>query len=115
MRSSADTASSVSSCRELGSSLLFIYHCFFCHIRSPYSALKGIPRALKSSLASSSVFAVVTKQIQAGEKGQIKIDFQMWPAVALKEKEYNVGEKVIIKEIVGNKFIIDDIEEIEIQ
>ena len=59
--------------------------------------------------------AVVTKKVLAGEKGEIKIDFQTWPAVGLKEKDYNVGDKVIIKEIIGNKFIIDDIEEIEIK
>ncbi len=58
MRPSAAGAPCVRACGILGGSLLFHYHCFLSHA-SPHF-LKGIPRSLKSSLASSSVCAVVT-------------------------------------------------------
>ena len=58
--------------------------------------------------------AVVTKEIVSGEKGEVKVEYKIWPAVSLKDKIYNVGEKVIIKEINGNKLVIDNIEEISL-
>ncbi len=58
--------------------------------------------------------AVVTKEILSGEKGEVKVEYKTWPAVSFKDKIYNVGEKVIIKEINGNKLVIEDIEEISL-
>lgn len=58
--------------------------------------------------------AVVTKEIKIGEKGEVKADYKFWPAISRKEKNYSVGEKVLIKEIDGNKLVIEEIEEISL-
>lgn len=57
----------------------------------------------------------VTKDILPDNKGEIKIDFQLWTAVSSNNKEIKVGESVVVKEIVGNKLIVDVVEEIEIK
>ena len=58
--------------------------------------------------------AVVTKDIVPGEKGEVKIDFNKWPAVTNENKTFKEGESVIVVEIVGNKLVVKAIEEIEI-
>ena len=58
---------------------------------------------------------VVIKEIKAGEKGLVKVNYQTWTAISKTEKTFREGEKVLIKEIEGNKLIIDKIEEIEIK
>lgn len=57
----------------------------------------------------------VTKDILPNEKGEIKIDYQFWTAVSIKDKTISAGEGVVVKEIVGNKLVVDVIEEIEIK
>ena len=58
--------------------------------------------------------AIVTKDIMAGEKGEIKVEFQKWPAISKGENNFLVGDKVIITEIIGNKMIVDKIKEINL-
>ena len=58
--------------------------------------------------------AVVTKEIIQGEKGEIKIEFQNWPAISKKDNTFKIGDKVLITEIVGNKMVVDQIEEISL-
>ncbi len=58
--------------------------------------------------------AVVTKNILIGEKGEVKAEFQKWPAVSREEKDFLIGEKVLIVEIVGNKMVVESIKEIEL-
>lgn len=60
------------------------------------------------------MMAQVTKEIKNGEKGEIKIDFQYWGAIAKDDKCFNVGDKVIITGISGNKMIVDSAEEIKL-
>lgn len=57
----------------------------------------------------------VTKDILPNEKGEIKIDYQLWTAVSINDKTISAGESVVVKEIVGNKLVVDVIEEIEIK
>ena len=57
----------------------------------------------------------VTKNILPNEKGEIKIDYQLWTAVSINDKTISAGESVVVKEIVGNKLVVDVIEEIEIK
>ncbi len=57
---------------------------------------------------------VITKAIKPGEKGEIRIEFQDWPAISKNERAFEVGEKAVIIGIVGNKMIVDAIEEIKI-
>lgn len=57
---------------------------------------------------------IVTKDIKSGEKGEIKVEYQQWPAIANDEKSFNVGDKVVITEIIGNKMVVTNVEEIEI-
>lgn len=57
----------------------------------------------------------LTKAILADEKGEIKVDFQYWTAVSIDNKQIPEGETVVVKEIVGNKLVVDVIEEIEIK
>ena len=57
----------------------------------------------------------VTKAIMPNEKGEIKIDYQRWTAVSVDDKKINEDEFVVVKDIVGNKLIVDVVEEIEIK
>lgn len=57
--------------------------------------------------------AVVTKEIKNGEKGEVKVDFKLWPAIS-NNLDFNVGDKVIIQSVIGNKLQVTKIEEIEI-
>lgn len=58
--------------------------------------------------------ALVTKTIKEGEKGEIKVEFQSWPAVSKTSEELCVGEKVVISNIEGNKMIVEKIKEISL-
>lgn len=59
--------------------------------------------------------ATVIKQIEIGEKGTVKANYQIWSAISKENQVFKEGEKVIIKEIEGNKLIVGKIEEIEIK
>lgn len=57
----------------------------------------------------------VIEKIEKDNKGIVKVDFQEWTAVSYKNVTIEEGTKVVIKGIVGNKLIVDVIEEIEIK
>ena len=57
----------------------------------------------------------IIKTITQDEKGEVKIDYQRWTAVSVDNKQINEGEMVVVKDIVGNKLVVDVIEEIEIK
>lgn len=57
----------------------------------------------------------VIEKIEKDNKGIVKVDFQEWTAVSYKNITIEEGTKVVIKGIVGNKLIVDVIEEIEIK
>ncbi len=57
----------------------------------------------------------VTKTIEPDDKGSVKVDFQEWTAVSVNNKLIEEKTKVVIKGIVGNKLIVDVVEEIEIK
>ena len=57
----------------------------------------------------------LTKAITEDEKGEIKIDYQKWTAVSIDNKPINENELVVVKEISGNKLVVDIIEEIQIK
>lgn len=57
----------------------------------------------------------LTKAITEDEKGEIKIDYQRWTAVSVNNKPINENELVVVKEIQGNKLVVDLIEEIKIK
>lgn len=56
---------------------------------------------------------IVTKDIKQDEKGEVKVEYNYWPAIS-NEQEFKVGEKVVIQAIIGNKLLVQKIEEIEI-
>ena len=58
---------------------------------------------------------VVTKTIEPDEKGTVKVDYQEWTAVSVNNKLIEEKTKVVIKGILGNKLIVDVVEEIEIK
>lgn len=58
--------------------------------------------------------AIVTKEIPEDEKGEVKAAFQKWPAISKNNKSFSVGEKVLIVEISGNKLVVEELQEIEI-
>lgn len=59
---------------------------------------------------------VVTKEIPAGEIGEIRVNSELWRAKSLETETINIGEKVIVNNLDGNKVIVsrvnknDDIE-----
>lgn len=54
------------------------------------------------------------KEITEEEKGEIKIDYQIWTCISVDNKPIKQNEQVIVKEIQGNKLVVDIIEEIKI-
>lgn len=61
------------------------------------------------------MIAVVTKDIFAEEKGEVKVNYQIWTAICKSGYEFKIGDKVVVLEIEGNKLIVGKIEEIEIK
>jgi len=61
------------------------------------------------------MIGVVTKKILVGEKGEVKVNYQKWTAICKNGYSFEEGQKVLIKEIEGNKLVVDIIEEIEIK
>ena len=57
----------------------------------------------------------VIEKIEKDNKGIVKVDFQEWTAVSYKNVTIEEGTNVVIKGIVGNKLIVDVIEDIEIK
>jgi membrane protein implicated in regulation of membrane protease activity len=57
--------------------------------------------------------AIVTKEIKNGEKGEVKVDYKRWPAIS-NGPDFQVGDKVIVQTVIGNKLKVTKIEEIEI-
>lgn len=57
----------------------------------------------------------ITKTIEEDDRGIVKVEYQEWTAVSASNKSIPAGTKVIVKEIIGNKFVVDCIEEIEIK
>lgn len=57
----------------------------------------------------------VKKTIEPDDKGVVKVDFQEWTAISVNKKLIEENTKVVIKGIVGNKLIVDVVEEIEIK
>lgn len=58
--------------------------------------------------------ALVTKEIKEGIRGEILVEYQNWPAISKENKEFKVGDHVIITEISGNKMIVKEIENIKL-
>lgn len=57
----------------------------------------------------------VIKTIKPDSKGAVKVDFQEWTAISARNQLIEENTAVVIKEISGNKLIVDIIEEIEIK
>lgn len=49
---------------------------------------------------------IVTKEIPAGEIGEIRVNSELWRAKSLETEDIEVGEKVIVKNLDGNKVIV---------
>lgn len=60
------------------------------------------------------MIATVTKAIKEGERGEVKIEFQLWPAISKNDNNFEVGEKCLVSSISGNKLIVEKIKEIEL-
>lgn len=58
--------------------------------------------------------AIVTKEIKEGIRGEVLVEYQKWPAISKENKEFKVGDRVIITEISGNKMIIKEIENVNL-
>lgn len=57
----------------------------------------------------------VVKEISLNEKGTIYVNYLEWTAITKTNRTLKVGEEVVIKEIIGNKLLVEPIEEIEIK
>ncbi len=58
---------------------------------------------------------IVEADIEPNQKGIVRVEFQEWSAVSKKNILIEKGTRVVIMEIVGNKLIVDSVEEIEIK
>ena len=57
----------------------------------------------------------VVKEVSINEKGTIYVNYLEWTAITKSTRILKVGEDVVIKEIIGNKLLVEPIEEIEIK
>lgn len=63
------------------------------------------------------MIGVVTKEIPVSEVGEIRVNSELWRAKSLEAEDIEVGEKVIVNNLDGNKLIVSRIkknDEIEI-
>ena len=74
-------------------------------------SMEGMPRMLRYALNNR----ILQEKMKDGEKGEVKVDFQNWPAISKDEKTFIVGDKVLIKEIIGNKLIVEELKEITLE
>lgn len=58
--------------------------------------------------------AIVTKEIKKGLRGEVLVEYQNWSAISKNNKEFKVGDNVVIIEISGNKMIVEEIESINL-
>lgn len=56
-----------------------------------------------------SMVGVVTKQIDVGEIGEVRVNSEFWRAVSMETTNIEVGEKVIINSLSGNKVLVSRI------
>ena len=61
------------------------------------------------------MIGVITKDVKDGERGSVKVEYQEWTAIAKNNQTFSEGTKVVISEIIGNKLVVERIEEIEIK
>ena len=61
------------------------------------------------------MIGVITKDVKDGERGSVKVEYQEWTAIAKNNQTFSEGTKVVISEIIGNKLVVECIEEIEIK
>ncbi len=54
---------------------------------------------------------IVTKTIEAEGKGYVKIGGEEWSAVSIKNEKIESGQKILIKDLEGNKLIVDLLKE----
>lgn len=59
------------------------------------------------------MIGVVTKTIPAGEVGEIKVNSEYWRAKSLDTDDIEVGTKVIVNNLDGNKVIVSRIKKTE--
>ena len=52
--------------------------------------------------------------INKGEKGEVKIEYQTWQAISRENQTFNCGTQVVVSEIIGNKLLVQQIKEIDI-
>lgn len=52
------------------------------------------------------MIGIVTKDIPAGEIGEVKVNSEVWRAVSIEGEDILVGEKVVVKSITGNKLLV---------
>lgn len=55
------------------------------------------------------MIAVVTKEIEVGEVGEVKVENSQWRAVNNENLAFAVGEKVSVDAILGNKLVVSKI------
>ena len=56
----------------------------------------------------------ITKAIPVDGKGEVKVEFQTWTAFSKSSIEIPLNSTVIIKEIVGNKLLVEKVDEIKL-
>lgn len=57
----------------------------------------------------------VSQDIVPNSRGEVVVNFQTWTAITNQSETINKDEEVTIKEIVGNKLVVEKIKEVEIK
>lgn len=57
----------------------------------------------------------VTQDIVPNSRGEVVVNYQTWTAITNQNETITTNEEVTIKEIVGNKLVVEKIKEVEIK
>lgn len=61
------------------------------------------------------MIGTITKGIEPDDRGSVKVEYQEWTAISKNNQPISEGTKVVVKEIIGNKLVVECIKEIEIK
>lgn len=56
----------------------------------------------------------VTKEIPIDGKGEVKVNYQSWTAITNGSKPIEFGAEIVVKEINGNKLVVELVEEFDV-
>ena len=75
----------------------------------------GLTRPFVKKMSDNqTIYTNADRLIGLTEKGEVKIEYQTWQAISRENQTFNCGTQVVVSEIIGNKLLVQQIKEIDI-